>query len=146
MNYYPQNFIFLFWQTESAPASGWLDIFWLLIQTMIALALVCGLAILIFRYILPRLNVVSFNKSIVRVVDGATLDARKRLVVVEAAGKYMLLALSESGVQMISELDGTAVEQAVSKNAETKKNTPPPFKQMTDSFAEIKERIRQRRR
>ncbi len=129
-------FIFLFWQENQAiPPIGWLDIIWLLVRTIFALALVCGLAIVIFRYILPRLNAVSFNKSIVHVVDGASLDARKRLLVVEVAGKYMLLASSESGVQFISELDGTAVEQAVADSdkaqAETKKDS---FKQVLDSF------------
>ena len=108
------------------PTVGWLDIVWLLVQTAIALGIVCGLAILIFRYILPRLNVVSFNKSIVHVVDGASLDARKRLIVVEVAGKYMLLASSENGVQLVSELDGEAVEKAVAEMAkpanETKKD------------------------
>jgi flagellar protein FliO/FliZ len=146
VNYFPQNSAILFWQIETVPAVGWLDIIWLLLQTAIALAFVCGLAILIFRYILPRLNVASFNKSIVRVVDGASLDARKRLVVVEVAGKYLLVALSESGVQLVSELDGEAVEQAVSKAAETQKNSPPPLKQMSDSFAQIFERVRQKRR
>jgi flagellar biogenesis protein FliO len=81
------------------------------------------------------LNVVSFNKSIVHVVDGASLDARKRLLVVEVAGKYMLLASSESGVQFISELDGTAVEQAVADadkaQNESKKDS---FKQVLDGF------------
>ncbi len=120
-------FQFLFWQnTQPVPTVGWLDILWLLVQTAIALALVCGLAILIFRYILPRLNVVSFNKSIVHVVDGTSLDARKRLIVVEVAGKYMLLASSESGVQLVSELDADAVEKAVAEMAkpadETKKD------------------------
>jgi flagellar biogenesis protein FliO len=128
--------IFLFWQeNQPIPTVGWLDIVWLLVQTIFALALVCGLAIVIFRYILPRLNVVSFNKSIVHVVDGASLDARKRLLVVEVAGKYMLLASSESGVQFISELDGTAVEQAVADadkaQNESKKDS---FKQVLDGF------------
>jgi flagellar biogenesis protein FliO len=118
---------FLFWQnTQPVPTVGWLDILWLLVQTAIALGIVCGLAILIFRYILPRLNVVSFNKSIVHVVDGTSLDARKRLIVVEVAGKYMLLASSESGVQLVSELDGDAVEKALAEMAkpadETKKD------------------------
>lgn len=109
----------------------------MLLQTAFALALVCGLAILIFRYILPKLNVVSFNKSIVRVVDGASLDARKRLMVVEVAGKFLLLAVSESGVQMISELDGAAVEEAVAKLEEAKNTANPPFKKAGESFAQI---------
>lgn len=120
------------------PTVGWLDILWLLLQTAFALALVCGLAILIFRYILPRLNVISFDKSIVRVIDGTSIDARKRLIIVETAGKYMLLAVSESGIQLVSELDGAAVEQAVADLDKTQKETK------KDSFSQIIERFRQK--
>lgn len=141
-----QNFIFLFWQAEPLQPVGWVDILWLLIQTLFALAVVCGLAILIFRYILPRLNVVSFNKSIVRIVDGATLDPRKRLMVIEVAGKYMLIALSESGVQLVSELDGESVEEAVAKIEKAQKEIQPPLKQVTDSFTQIMERVRRKPR
>ena len=134
----------MFWQ--ATPSVGWLDILWMLVQTAIALGLVCGLAVLIFRYILPKLNVVSFNKSIVRVVDGASLDARKRLIVVEVAGKYMLLALSESGVQMVSELDGGSVEQAVERLEEMNRESNPQFKNVSDSFARIMDNIRQKKK
>jgi flagellar protein FliO/FliZ len=144
VNYFSSNLLFLFWQTENIPAVGWLDVVWLLLQTLFALALVCGLAVLIFRYILPRLNVVSFNKSVVRIVDAASLDARKRLVVIEVAGKYMLIAVSENGVQMVSELDGEAVEQSVTKLAETQKDNQPSFKQVSDSFAQIMDRVRRK--
>ena len=131
---------FLFWQNNSpVPTTGWLDIIWLLVQTAIALALVCGLAILIFRYILPKLNVVSFNKSIVHVIDGASLDARKRLIIVEVAGKYLLLATSESGVQFISELENAAVEKAV---AELEKSQDESSK---DSFTRVLDKFRQKR-
>lgn len=133
-NYFFLDFIFL-QISQPVPSVGWLDIVWLLIQTAIALALVCGLAVLIFKYLLPRLNAVSFNKSIVKVVDGASLDARKRLLVVEVAGKYLLLASSESGVQMISELDGEAVEQAVADADKTKNEKKKDhFSQTLDRF------------
>ena len=130
-------FNFLFWQNnQPIPTVGWLDILWLLIQTIIALALVCGLAVLIFRYVLPRLSIVSFNRSIVRVVDGAALDARKRLIVVETAGKYLLLAASESGVQLITELDGAAVEEAVAEleKAQNENKNKDSFTQVLDRF------------
>jgi len=144
VNYFLFNYTVLFWQ--ATPSVGWLDILWMLVQTAIALGLVCGLAVLIFRYILPKLNVVSFNKSIVRVVDGASLDARKRLIVVEVAGKYMLLALSESGVQMVSELDGGSVEQAVERLEEMNRESNPQFKNVSDSFARIMDNIRQKKK
>lgn len=113
----------------------------MLSQTAIALVLICGLAVLIFRYILPKLNGVTFNKSIVRVVDGASLEARKRLLVVEVAGKYMLLAVSESGVQLISELDGAAIEDALAKLEQAKAAANPQLKKAGESFNQIMEQV-----
>jgi len=127
--------ILVFFQdNQPVPTVGWLDILWLLIQTAIALAIVCGLAILIFRYILPRLNAVSFNESIVKVVDGTSLDARKRLIIVEAAGKYLLLGVSENGINLVSELDGDSVEKAVAEADAKKGEKKDPFSQVVDRF------------
>lgn len=130
--------LFLQANQQPVPSVGWLDILWLLVQTAIALALVCGLAILIFRYILPRLNVVTFNKSIVNIIDGAPIDARKRLIIVEAAGKYLLLGVSESNVQLVSELDGEAVETAVAATEKLQQNTK------NDSFTQVLDRFRRK--
>lgn len=148
MTYFLFSHVFLFFQaaTDASPRVGWLDMLWMLIQTAIALAIVCGLAILIFRYILPRLNVVSFNESIVRVVDGTSLDARKRLVVVEVAGKYLLLAISEAGVQTVTELDGDTVEQAIEQLDEKNKNSKKGFDSVSSSFGKIMDGFRQKRK
>ena len=82
-----------------------LSFVWMLVQTVFALLVVCGLAYLIFRVILPRLAVNYGANNMVRVVDRIGLDARKSLYVIEVAGKWMLVASSENGVQMISELN-----------------------------------------
>ena len=124
----------LFQDNQPVPTVGFFDILWLLVQTAIALAIVCGLAILIFRYILPRLNAVSFNESIVKVIDGTSLDARKRLVIVETAGKYLLLGVSENGINLVSELDGDAVEKAVAEADSKKSDRKDPFSQVVDRF------------
>lgn len=76
-----------------------------MVQTIFALALVCGLAYLIFRVILPRLAVNYGSTSMVRIVDRIGLEARKSLFVIEVAGKFLLIASSESGVQLVAELD-----------------------------------------
>jgi flagellar protein FliO/FliZ len=86
--------------------------FLMLLQTLFVLGLVCGLAYLIFRWVLPRLAVTRSTNSMVRVVDVVGLDARKRLYVIEVAGRWMLVASSEAGVQMVSELDAEAAEEA----------------------------------
>jgi len=84
----------------------------MLLQTLFVLGLVCGIAYLVFRWALPRLAAVRSANSMVRVVDVVGLDARKRLYVIEVAGRWMLVASSESGVQMVSELDAGAAEEA----------------------------------
>ncbi len=91
----------------------------MLVQTVFALALVCALAYLIFRVVLPRLSIGYGSNSMVRVVDRVGIDARKSLYVIEVAGKWMLVASSEAGVQLICELDAqTALlaEQEIVKN------------------------------
>ena len=88
-----------------------LTFFWMLLQTVIALAFVCGLAYLIFRVILPRLSTNYGGNSMIRIVDRAGLEARKTLYVVEVAGKWLLVSASEEGVQLVSELDPVAASE-----------------------------------
>ena len=89
-----------------------LSFLWMLVQTIFALALVCGLAYVIFRVILPRLAVSYSSNNMVRVVDRIGLEARKSLYVIEVAGKWMLVASSENGVQFIAELDAASAKLA----------------------------------
>lgn len=89
-----------------------LNFVWMMIQTVIALTVVCGLAYLLFRVVLPRFTFQGSANSMVRVIDRVPLDARKSLCVVEVAGKFMLISISESGVQLVSELDPDAAKSA----------------------------------
>jgi len=84
----------------------------MLLQTIVALAFVCGLAYFIFRWLLPRLNVVRAGRGMVRIVERAGLDARSHLYVIEVAGRWLLVASSQAGVQLVSELDAKAAEDA----------------------------------
>lgn len=102
---------------------GNLSFVWMLVQTVFALLLVCGLAYLIFRVILPRLAVNYGSNNMVRVVDRIGLDARKSLYVIEVAGKWMLVASSENGVQLISELDAEEARLA-EQEIVNKRQTP----------------------
>ncbi|HQU86269.1 MAG TPA: flagellar biosynthetic protein FliO [Pyrinomonadaceae bacterium] len=103
-----------------------LSFLWVLLQTIFALAFVCGLAYLIFRVILPRLTVNYGANNMVRVVDRIGLEARKSLYVIEVAGKWMIVASSESGVQFIAELDAESAkfaEAEILKNRQLPSNT-----------------------
>jgi flagellar protein FliO/FliZ len=88
-----------------------LTFLWMLVQTVLALAFVCGIAYLIFRVILPRFAITHGGNSMIRIVDRLGLEARKTLYVIEVGGKYMLVAASEEGVQMISELDAEMAKE-----------------------------------
>ena len=96
-----------------------LSFLWMLVQTILALLLVCGLAYLIFRVLLPRLTGNFSSNNMVRVVDRVGLEARKNLYVVEVTGRWLLISVSENGAQLISELDAgdaARAEQEILKN------------------------------
>lgn len=112
----------------------------MLVQTIFALLLVCGLAYLIFRVLLPRLTIGYGANNMVRVVDRIGLEARKSLYVIEIAGRWLLVAVSESGVQLISELDAEearAAEQEISKNRQLPQGANVLGKSFADKFNEV---------
>ena len=81
------------------------------VQTIFALGFVCLLAYVVLRVVLPRLNVATAGKSMVNVIDRTQLEPRRSLYVVEVTGRWLLIAASEGGVQLISELDAEKAEQ-----------------------------------
>ncbi|HEX8721610.1 MAG TPA: flagellar biosynthetic protein FliO [Pyrinomonadaceae bacterium] len=97
----------------------------MLLETLLALGLVCGLAYFVFRLALPRLNAVRSANSMVRVVDRVGLDPRKSLYVVEVAGRWLLIGASEAGVHLVSELDAKSAEEAAGE-LERRRSTPSP--------------------
>ncbi|HEX5708220.1 MAG TPA: flagellar biosynthetic protein FliO [Pyrinomonadaceae bacterium] len=97
---------------DAGGGDGGLSFFMMLVQTIFALGLVCGLAYVVFRWVLPRLNAVRPSGGMIRVVERVGLDARKSLYVVEVAGRWLFVASSEAGVQVLSELDATTAEEA----------------------------------
>ena len=111
-----------------------LTFLWMLVQTILALVFVCGLAYVVFRVVLPRLASSYSGNSMIRVVDRSGLEARKTLFIIEVAGKWMLVASSEAGVQLISELDpesAAELEQTFKVRRESGKSM------MGKPFAEI---------
>lgn len=128
-------------KVDSIQTVGWIDILSLFGQTIIALVVVCAVAFLILRYILPKFNTISTKKSLIQIVDNVALDLRKRLVLIEIAGKYLLVAVSENGVQMISELDGNEVKESLKNLTDTQNNENKLAKNIPDSFKEALENI-----
>jgi flagellar protein FliO/FliZ len=81
-----------------------ISFFWMIIQTIFALVIVCGLIYVTFRVILPRLSEISFSNGAIRIIERTQIDARKSLLVIEVGGRWMLIATSENNVNLISEL------------------------------------------
>ena len=102
-----------------------MNFFTMLLETLLALGLVCGLAYLVFRLMLPRLNNIRSANSMVRVVDRVGLDPRKSLYVVEVAGRWLLIGASEAGVHLVSELDAQSAEEAA-EELERRRSAPSP--------------------
>ncbi|MEP6923860.1 MAG: flagellar biosynthetic protein FliO [Pyrinomonadaceae bacterium] len=90
-----------------------------LVQTLVALGAVCGLAYVIFRVVLPRLQNGQNSSGMIRVVERIGVDPKRSLLVIEVAGKWLLIGVSEGGIQMVSELDeidATAAESQILLN------------------------------
>ena len=96
-----------------------LSFLWMMIQTIVALAVVCGLAYLLFRVVLPRFTFSGSSNSMVRIVDRVPIDARKSFLIVEVAEKWLLVAVSENGVQLVTELDAEAAQAAESSHGDS---------------------------
>ncbi len=87
---------------------------YMLVRTMIALVVVCGVVYLLFRWLLPRLQQLQPPGKMMRVVDSLALGERQRVFIVEVAGRYFLVSASSGqAVTLISEL--SAAEIAVSE-------------------------------
>ena len=99
----------------------------MILQTFAALLLVCGLAYLIFRVLMPRLTGNFSSNNMVRVVDRTALEARKNLYIIEVTGRWLLISVSESGTELISELDAAAAQKAereILQNRQLPRNAP----------------------
>ena len=113
-----------------------MNFFLMLVETILALGLVCGLAYLVFHFALPRLDTIRSSNSMVRVVDRVGLDARKSLYVIEVAGRWLLIAASEAGVHLVSELDAKTAEEAAEELERLRSAPSPSLTAVRSAFAE----------
>jgi flagellar biosynthetic protein FliO len=112
------------------------NLIWVLLQTIVALAAVCGLAYLIFRVVLPRLQIVpNGSGGMIRVVERVGLDAKRSLFVIEVAGKWMLVGASENGVNLVSELDAAEAAAVEIEIIEQRAAQIQRFKNLRSDFA-----------
>jgi flagellar protein FliO/FliZ len=95
---------------------------WMLVRTVLVFGGVVALIYLTLNVGLRKLmglqGVSVGQPSVVSVVERVSLDQRRTLFVVKAAGEYLLVGGGETGLQLLSKLDSGAVERI--------RATPPP--------------------
>jgi flagellar biogenesis protein FliO len=155
MNLVPNSFAAVL-SAQAEPRAVTLDggtgdgFFLMLLQTLLVLGFVCGLAYLIFRWVLPGLSAARSARGMMRIVDVVGLDARKRLYVIEVAGHWLLVAASEAGVHLVRELDPAAAAEAALEGERATEKAQAAWKGFgstaREAFAERLSRLTNRRR
>ena len=88
-----------------------------LLQTLLVLAVVCIVAWVVLRFGVRRLHLGGAHGPL-RIVARLPLETRRSLYIVDAAGKLLLIGVSEGGpMAVLAELEPAAVEQALATAA-----------------------------
>ncbi|HSA58511.1 MAG TPA: flagellar biosynthetic protein FliO [bacterium] len=91
------------------------DFTWLFVKMVIGLVLVLGLALFLFRFVLPRTK---FGRrggaSWASIEDAVRLDPHKSLYLVKILERYFVLGASEHSLQLITELSPLEGEKIAS--------------------------------
>ncbi|MDL1871311.1 hypothetical protein FBR05_03805 [Deltaproteobacteria bacterium PRO3] len=88
------------------------DFTWLFLKMVFAMIFVIALAIVVIRFIIPKLTFHrgAAARSDLRIVDRVPLDARKSLYILQIEGRRLLIGASEHHVGLIAELKATRDE------------------------------------
>jgi flagellar biogenesis protein FliO len=89
------------------------DFTWLFVKMVIGLVLVLGLALVLFRYVLPRTRFGRFRKGVpwASLEDAVRLDQNRSLYLVKILERYFVLGASEHGLALITEVSSTEGEK-----------------------------------
>jgi flagellar protein FliO/FliZ len=83
---------------------------WYLLKLVLVLAFVGGLAFVslwLWRRVQPGMAFTQ-RERLVKLVDAVPLGATGKLAVVEFAGRHLLVAVSRTGITLVSETDASA--------------------------------------
>ena len=79
-----------------------------LLRMTLALLAVCALAVFVLRLLRRRSPA---GRSSLRVIDRLSLEPRRTLYVVEAAGRYLLVGVGDGPMTVLAELDAAKLAQ-----------------------------------
>lgn len=97
--------------TALGPSS--LDFTWLFLKMVFAMIFVIALAIVVLRYLLPRLpgRRMRGGGAEVSILERIPLDGKKYLVVLQVEGRRLLISVSENHAGLITELKSLPNEE-----------------------------------
>jgi flagellar biogenesis protein FliO len=89
------------------------DFTWLFVKMVIALLLVVGLALFLFRVVLPRTRLGRSRRGApwASLEDAVRLDPQKSLYLVKILERYFVIGASEQGLSLITELPSAEGEK-----------------------------------
>ena len=92
--------------TEPATSSNAVDFTWLFIKMLLFLVIVCVLAILFLKYVVPRTGLIRAGQKgrYFTVLGRYQLEPRKALFVVEVGGRYLVIGSADHGINLVAEL------------------------------------------
>ncbi len=89
-------------------------LFLMVLKMCLMLGAICLLAFVTLRYVLPRLaGLPTSAVRIMKVVARFPLEPHKSLYIVEVTGKHLLLGVTQERIEVLSELNAEAVQQAL---------------------------------
>ncbi len=86
---------------------------WLFLKMIFAMIIVIALAILLLRYVLPRITFARSKgvRTDLQVLDRIPLDAKKALYVLQIGGRRVLISASENHIGLVTELEAKHEEK-----------------------------------
>ncbi len=113
-------------QTVTATPDSAIDFSWLFVKMLFLLGIVSVFAVLILKYVVPKLSMFkrSSHPNAVNILFRHTLEPRKQLYCVHIASKYLLLGITDQQISMITELtkddvdliSGVDIDKSMKKN------------------------------
>ena len=100
-------------QTAPVTTEGAIDFTWLFVKMLLALGIVSVLAVLILKYLVPHLSAVRHyqQNKYFRIIARCPLEHKKSLMLVSVGGRYFVLGVADSGINLIAEIDEQDAEK-----------------------------------
>lgn len=86
----------------------------MLLQMLVALAVVCALAFVILKWGLKRLVAGGSAGARMQVLERLPIEPRRSVVVVRVGARTLVLGSSEAGVELLTELHGSEASEFIS--------------------------------